>query len=161
MTIIQRLIATATGASLMLSAVPAFGHGLSVDVSSNASAKVGKNISVENHTHANAKVAANFGQMVKQFIQTQKDDKKDHRYGSGARLGSGVTISTEAKITAYIKARERAISSMKHVINKIADWSKRICKAQGAESTVAACVERAKVDFKAKVNVMIDAAFTL
>ncbi len=74
--------------------------------------------------------------------------------------GSG-SVKTNAEVKAKIeqKMTTRLTEMMKRSINAVVLMAKKVCKASADQSTVAACIEKARVDLKASVSVMIDAAF--
>ncbi len=77
------------------------------------------------------------------------------------RTGSGSSMTkAEAKAKIEQKMTVRLREMMKRSINAVVQMSKKVCKASADQSTVAACIEKAKVDLKASVSVMIDAAFS-
>jgi hypothetical protein len=79
----------------------------------------------------------------------------DKRNGSGSTLNNA---EVQAKVQAKTKARLSEF--IKNSVNSFARFTKKVCGASSTDQTVVnACIEKAKVDLKASVNVMIDAAF--
>lgn len=160
MELLKRFITGLAAGSLALSAVPAFAIGLQVDTDTKAEASM--MLSRCKHMEDDSR------EECERRVRLQLEAKQDAEAGakredSHGELRSSMRADAQSETRVEQKERmwDRAVTMTEHLIKRIGGFAKKICKAEDTDAAVAACMERLKTSFQAKVTAAITAAFTL
>ena len=156
MTSLHRLLAITVSSGLFLAAIPASAAGIHMDgdVGLHLGEHAMETSDVRVNGHEDMKSDKQHDERMGTGSTMGRDDRHE-KNGSGANLGN--SLAAHAKVE--MKMTARLTDMIKHSIGSFVKISKKICNASPNQSTVTACLAKAKIDFKASINTMIDAAF--
>lgn len=177
---VQKLLAAATGATMLLSAAPAFALsiGTSADVESaiklralNATAETSADASVEADVKAQrGEYMMELREKMKHMREKCEEDRDSEdcklRFNKAGHMNAGVAARADVTISAEDKMEymhKRVMHATEHMINHLARMTKRLCGMNDAsdDATVQKCVSSFGARIKANISAMIDASFGL
>lgn len=155
---LRHIAAGLTGASLLLSSAPsAFALGLGVGGTTSATSHISL---PAGNGHASAKANVYLNGSVSS--NTKDADDTDSSHEQKARMKTEAKAEVKVSTTALVKMKEHLHKTLARSISKIAKVYHRICYQQDStDSAVMSCMNTAKAEFKAAVNAMIDASFSV